>query len=108
MAAIDRVGDGYPVVLKYDGLAAGKGVVIAENAQIARDTLHEFLVEGRFGGEQVVVEEHLVGTELKLLALCDGERAIPMMLAQDYKRIFEGDEGPNTGGMGAYCRCRPV
>ena len=65
MAAIDRVAnDGYPVVLKYDGLAAGKGVVIAENAQIARDTLHEFLVEGRFGGEQVVVEEHLVGTEL--------------------------------------------
>ena len=102
MAAIARVGDGYPVVLKYDGLAAGKGVVIAEDAQVAHDTLHEFLVEGRFGGEQVVVEEHLVGTELSLLALCDGERAIPMAPAQDYKRIFDGDEGPNTGGMGAY------
>ena len=70
--------------------------------EVARDTLHEFLVEGRFGGEQVVVEEHLVGDELSLLALCDGERAIPMAPAQDYKRIFDGDEGPNTGGMGAY------
>ena len=98
MAAIER----YPVVLKYDGLAAGKGVVIATDEQQARATLHEFLVEGRFGGEQVVVEEHLVGTELSLLALCDGERAIPMAPAQDYKRIFENDEGPNTGGMGAY------
>jgi phosphoribosylamine--glycine ligase len=102
MAAIGRVGDGYPVVLKYDGLAAGKGVVIAEDEQVAHDTLHDFLVEGRFGGEQVVVEEHLAGTELSLLALCDGERAIPMAPAQDYKRIFDGDEGPNTGGMGAY------
>ena len=102
MAAIGRVGDGYPVVLKYDGLAAGKGVVIAEDEATASDTLHEFLVEGRFGGEQVVVEEHLVGTELSLLALCDGERAIPMAPAQDYKRIFDGDQGPNTGGMGAY------
>ena len=102
MAAVERVGDGYPVVLKYDGLAAGKGVVIAEDEQVAHDTLHEFLVEGRFGGEQVVVEEHLVGSELSLLALCDGERAIPMAPAQDYKRIFDGDEGPNTGGMGAY------
>lgn len=98
MAAIGR----YPVVLKYDGLAAGKGVVIAEDEEQARATLHEFLVEGRFGGEQVVVEEHLVGTELSLLALCDGDRAIPMAPAQDYKRIFEDDQGPNTGGMGAY------
>jgi phosphoribosylamine--glycine ligase len=104
MAAIER----YPVVLKYDGLAAGKGVVIAEDEQTARDTLHEFLVEGRFGGEQVVVEEHLVGTELSLLALCDGERAIPMAPAQDYKRIFDGDGGPNTGGMGAYSPVRGV
>jgi phosphoribosylamine--glycine ligase len=103
MAAIGRVAaGGYPVVLKYDGLAAGKGVVIAEDEQVARETLHAFLVEGRFGGERVVVEEHLAGTELSLLALCDGERAIPMAPAQDYKRIFDGDEGPNTGGMGAY------
>jgi phosphoribosylamine--glycine ligase len=98
LAAIDR----YPVVLKADGLAAGKGVVIAEDEQTARATLHEFLVEGRFGTEQVVVEEHLAGEELSLLALCDGERAVPMAPAQDYKRIFENDEGPNTGGMGAY------
>ncbi|HWT92750.1 MAG TPA: phosphoribosylamine--glycine ligase [Solirubrobacteraceae bacterium] len=101
LAAIPRTG-GYPTVLKYDGLAAGKGVVIAEDEEQARATLHEFLVEGRFGGEAVVVEEHLVGEELSLLALCDGERAVPMAPAQDYKRIFEGDEGPNTGGMGAY------
>ena len=98
MAAIGR----YPVVLKFDGLAAGKGVVIAEDEQTARATLHEFLVEQRFGGDRVVVEEHLVGEEVSLLALCDGERAVPMAPAQDYKRIFDGDRGPNTGGMGAY------
>jgi phosphoribosylamine--glycine ligase len=98
MAAIER----YPVVLKEDGLAAGKGVVIAEDERTARATLHEFLVEQRFGGDRVVVEEHLVGEELSLLAVCDGERALPLAPAQDYKRIFDGDGGPNTGGMGAY------
>jgi phosphoribosylamine--glycine ligase len=102
MAAIARVGGGYPVVLKEDGLAAGKGVVIAGDEATARATLHDFLVERRFGGDRVLVEEHLVGEELSLLALCDGEHAIPMAPAQDYKRIFDGDEGPNTGGMGAY------
>jgi phosphoribosylamine--glycine ligase len=98
MAAID----GYPVVVKADGLAAGKGVIIATSEQEARDALHAFLVEHRHGTEQVVVEEHLVGEELSLLALCDGERAISMAPAQDYKRIFDGDAGPNTGGMGSY------
>jgi phosphoribosylamine---glycine ligase len=98
MAAIDR----YPVVLKYDGLAAGKGVVIAEDEDAARATLTDYLEGGRFGSERVVVEEHLVGEEVSLLALCDGERAVPMAPAQDYKRIFDGDRGPNTGGMGAY------
>ena len=98
MAAIDA----YPVVLKADGLAAGKGVVIAEDEQTARDTLTAFLVDRRFGTDRVVVEEHLTGDELSLLALCDGERAIPLAPAQDYKRIFDGDRGPNTGGMGAY------
>jgi phosphoribosylamine--glycine ligase len=98
MAAID----GYPVVLKFDGLAAGKGVVIAQDAGQARATLEDFLVARRFGPGRVVVEEHLEGEELSLLALCDGERALPMAPAQDYKRIFDGDEGPNTGGMGSY------
>ena len=98
MAAIS----GYPVVLKFDGLAAGKGVVIAQDEDVARATLEEFLVARRFGQGQVVVEECLVGEELSLLALCDGERALAMAPAQDYKRIFDGDLGPNTGGMGSY------
>ena len=93
---------GYPVVLKFDGLAAGKGVVIAQSEAEARATLEEFLVARRFGEGRVVVEECLAGEELSLLALCDGERAVPMAPAQDYKRIFDGDEGPNTGGMGSY------
>jgi len=98
MAAIDR----YPIVLKFDGLAAGKGVVIAEDEPSAHVALHDFLVDQRFGPGSVVVEEHLEGEELSLLALCDGETAVPMAPAQDYKRIFDGDEGPNTGGMGSY------
>jgi len=98
MAAIER----YPVVLKFDGLAAGKGVVIAEDEAQAQAALAEFLEERRFGPGRVVVEEHLDGEEVSLLALCDGVRAIPMAPAQDYKRIFDGDEGPNTGGMGSY------
>src|SRR4051794_13508742 len=98
MAAIDR----YPVVLKFDGLAAGKGVVIAEDEPTAHVALHEFLVDQRFGPGSVVVEEHLVGEEVSLLALCDGETAVSMAPAQDYKRIFDGDRGPNTGGMGSY------
>jgi phosphoribosylamine---glycine ligase len=98
MAAIDR----YPVVLKADGLAAGKGVVIAEDEREARETLHDFLVNGRFGTRMVVVEEFLEGEELSLLALCDGERAVPLAPARDFKRIGDGDRGPNTGGMGSY------
>ncbi|MSX03122.1 MAG: phosphoribosylamine--glycine ligase, partial [Actinobacteria bacterium] len=94
---------GYPAVIKFDGLAAGKGVVIAADEAEAREALEQFLVERRFGDGQVVVEEFLEGEELSLLALCDGERAVPMASAQDYKRIFDGDEGPNTGGMGSYC-----
>ena len=92
----------YPAVLKADGLAAGKGVVIAADEAQARAALEAFLVEHRFGTETVVVEEHLLGEELSMLALCDGERAIPMAPARDYKRIFDGDNGPNTGGMGSY------
>jgi phosphoribosylamine--glycine ligase len=93
---------GYPVVIKADGLAAGKGVIIATDEPSARAALHELLVEHRFGTERVVVEEHLVGEELSLLAVCDGEIAVPLASAQDYKRIFDGDQGPNTGGMGSY------
>ncbi|MEA2183616.1 MAG: phosphoribosylamine---glycine ligase [Solirubrobacteraceae bacterium] len=98
MAAISQ----YPVVLKFDGLAAGKGVVIAVDEEQARATLEDFLVARRFGAGRVLVEEHLDGEELSLLALCDGERAVAMAPAQDYKRIFDGDQGPNTGGMGSY------
>jgi len=93
---------GYPTVIKADGLAAGKGVVIAADEAAAREALTQLLVERRFGTERVVVEEYLDGEELSLLALCDGRTALPLASAQDYKRIFDGDQGPNTGGMGSY------
>jgi phosphoribosylamine--glycine ligase len=98
MAAITR----YPVVIKADGLAAGKGVMIAEDERGALDALEALLVERRFATERVVVEEYLEGEELSLLALCDGTTAVPLASAQDYKRIFDSDRGPNTGGMGSY------
>ncbi len=98
MRAIER----YPTVIKADGLAAGKGVVIAEDEAQARGALEQLLVEHRFGTERVVVEEHLEGEELSLLALCDGHSALPLASARDYKRIFDRDRGPNTGGMGSY------
>jgi phosphoribosylamine--glycine ligase len=98
MAAIT----GYPVVIKADGLAAGKGVVIAMDEAEAREALADMLERNVFGHTDVVVEEFLDGEEVSLLALCDGVRAMPLAPAQDYKRIFDGDEGPNTGGMGAY------
>lgn len=92
----------YPTVLKADGLAAGKGVLICQNATEAEDAVDVFFTEQRFGPTEVVLEEFLEGEELSLLALCDGERAIPLAPAQDYKRIGDGDTGPNTGGMGSY------
>jgi phosphoribosylamine---glycine ligase len=98
LSAIDR----YPVVLKADGLSAGKGVLIAQDEREAREALHDFLVNRRFDTRMVVVEEFLHGEELSLLALCDGERALLMAPARDFKRIFDGDLGPNTGGMGSY------
>ena len=126
------------VVVKADGLAAGKGVTVAENPEQARSALREIFVEKRFGGgpsnatpwvaertsgdawrrrgrpqgmpgaaePSAVVEELLVGEELSLLALCDGVRAVPMAPARDFKRIFDGDRGPNTGGMGLLLACR--
>jgi phosphoribosylamine--glycine ligase len=92
----------YPSVIKADGLAGGKGVVIATDPAEARGALEALLVERRFHTERVVVEEHLEGEEMSLLALCDGRTALPLASAQDYKRIFDGDRGPNTGGMGSY------
>jgi phosphoribosylamine--glycine ligase len=92
----------YPAVLKADVLAAGKGVIIAVDEREARTALDVFFAEKRFGETQVVLEEFLDGEELSLLALCDGERALPLAPAQDYKRIFDDDRGPNTGGMGSY------
>jgi len=95
-------GGRYPTVVKADGLAAGKGVIICADEAEAREALTALLVEHRFDTERVVVEEHLVGSEVSLLAICDGERAVPLASAQDYKRIYDGDRGPNTGGMGSY------
>jgi phosphoribosylamine---glycine ligase len=92
----------YPAVLKADGLAAGKGVIICASEAAARDALDVFFVERRFGEMRVVLEEHLEGEELSLLALCDAGNVLPLAPAQDYKRIGDGDEGPNTGGMGSY------
>jgi phosphoribosylamine--glycine ligase len=98
LAAIDR----YPIVIKADGLAAGKGVVIATTRHEARAALEAMLVERRFGDGPVLVEEFLEGDELSVLAVCDGRSALPLAPARDFKRIGDGDTGPNTGGMGAY------
>jgi phosphoribosylamine--glycine ligase len=92
----------YPTVLKADGLAAGKGVIVCANEAEALEALDVFFTERRFGATTVVLEEFLEGEELSLLALCDGENVVPLAPAQDYKRIFDGDKGPNTGGMGSY------
>jgi phosphoribosylamine--glycine ligase len=92
----------YPAVLKADVLAAGKGVIIAPDEAEARVAVDVFFGERRFGDTEVVLEEFLEGEELSLLALCDGERAVPLAPAQDYKRALDGDQGPNTGGMGSY------
>jgi phosphoribosylamine--glycine ligase len=94
---------GAPIVIKADGLAAGKGVVVAKTLPEAEAAI-AMMFEGGFGGAgaEVVVEECLVGREISFFALCDGETAIPLASAQDHKRVFDHDEGPNTGGMGAY------
>jgi phosphoribosylamine---glycine ligase len=101
-ALVELVEASYPLVLKADVLAAGKGVVICADEAEARAALEEFFLERRFGETPVVLEEFLEGEELSLLALCDGERAVAMAPARDFKRIGEGDTGPNTGGMGSY------
>jgi phosphoribosylamine--glycine ligase len=95
---------GFPVVLKADGLAAGKGVVVATTGDEAEAAIRAAMDERQFGaaGAALVIEECLVGPEVSFFALCDGTRAIPIASAQDHKRIFDDDQGPNTGGMGAF------
>ena len=95
---------GLPVVIKADGLAAGKGVIVAETAEQAEAAIDDMLVGNRFGaaGAEVLVEEFLHGEECSILALVDGENAVLLPSSQDHKRVFDGDKGPNTGGMGAY------
>ena len=94
---------GAPIVVKADGLAAGKGVVVAKTLAEAEEAI-KMMFDGGFGvaGAEVVIEEFLEGREVSFFALCDGETAIPLASAQDHKRVFDHDEGPNTGGMGAY------
>ena len=103
-AAIASEEFGYPVVLKADGLAAGKGVVIAEDRASAEDTVRMTMVDRRFGaaGERLVLEEFLVGEEASYFVLADGTACLPLSSAQDHKRILDGDRGANTGGMGAF------
>jgi phosphoribosylamine--glycine ligase len=94
----------YPVVIKASGLAAGKGVILPETLEEARSTLESILINKTFGdaGNEVVIEERLSGPEVSLMAFTDGNTVVPMLPAQDHKRLFDGDNGPNTGGMGAY------
>jgi phosphoribosylamine---glycine ligase len=101
-ALSEIAGASYPAVLKADGLAAGKGVIICASEDEARDAVEVFFTERRFGETEVILEEFLEGEELSLLAVSDGENVVPLAPAQDYKRVGDGDTGPNTGGMGSY------
>ena len=94
----------FPAVLKYDGLAAGKGVVIAQDLQEAEEALRSMLLDETFGKGKVVIEDYLQGPEFSLMCFVRGRQIRLMRAAQDHKRAFDGDEGPNTGGMGAYTR----
>lgn len=95
---------GAPIVLKADGLAAGKGVVVAMTEEEALEAIHEMMAESKFGeaSSKVVIEEFLAGEEFSFMAFVNGKKVYPMVIAQDHKRAFDGDQGPNTGGMGAY------
>ena len=102
-AARDYVaGRPFPAVLKYDGLAAGKGVVIARTMEEADAALKDMLLDDKFGEGKVVIEDYLEGPEFSFMCFVSGRRVWPMVLAQDHKRAYDGDKGPNTGGMGAY------
>jgi phosphoribosylamine--glycine ligase len=104
LTIIHRGDFGYPIVLKADGLAGGKGVVIAEERETAEATVRSMMVDRRFGdaGDRVVLEEFLVGQEASYFVLADGSQFVTLGSAQDHKRIFDDDKGPNTGGMGAF------
>ncbi|MDR2357676.1 MAG: phosphoribosylamine--glycine ligase [Oscillospiraceae bacterium] len=96
---------GAPIVVKADGLALGKGVVVADSVSAAEDAVRSMMLENKFGksGARVVVEEYMTGPEATVLAFTDGKALVPMISSQDHKRAYDGDEGPNTGGMGAIC-----
>ncbi len=96
---------GAPIVVKADGLALGKGVVVAQDVDTALDALKSMMQDNKFGssGQTVVIEECMTGPEVTVLAFTDGKTIIPMLSSQDHKRAYNGDEGPNTGGMGAFC-----
>ncbi len=104
LAVIESWATGYPLVVKADGLAAGKGVVVARNAGEARDAVHRIMVEREFGaaGDLVVVEECLGGLEASFIVFTDGKTVVPAVAARDHKAVYDNDEGPNTGGMGAF------
>ena len=104
LASVHREEFGFPVVLKADGLAAGKGVVIAADRIAADRAIADAMRERKFGaaGDRIVIEECLTGPEVSFFAICDGSRAVPIGTAQDHKRVFDDDRGPNTGGMGAF------
>ena len=103
LAYIDE--QGAPIVVKADGLALGKGVVVAATVEEAKQAVREMMEDKKFGasGSTVVIEECMVGPEVTVLAFCDGEHLVPMLSSQDHKRVYDGNEGPNTGGMGAFC-----
>lgn len=101
--ALDYVKEGpLPTVIKYDGLAAGKGVVVALTYEEAEMALSDMLLDASFGEGKVIIEEFLEGPEFSFMCVVSGERVYPLAIAQDHKRAFDGDKGPNTGGMGAY------
>ena len=98
----------FPTVIKADGLALGKGVIIAQNLEEAEQAVHEMIDDGKFGksGSRVVIEEFLTGPEVSVLAFTDGKTVKPMVSAQDHKRAYDNDEGLNTGGMGTFSPSR--
>ncbi len=102
---IKQINNGqFPVVIKADGLAAGKGVIIADNSEQAENTIKDIFIKNVFGssGDTIIIENFIKGIEVSILSLCDSKNIIPLVLAQDYKKIFDGDKGKNTGGMGSY------